>query len=325
MQNSNSPRGIEHTTRMSLGRNLKTRTAIWLAELRAPFFTAAVVPTVLGTTMAWYQTGHIDLLLFALTLLGVVSVHDGTNVVNDYFDFKNGTDKINRNRSPFNGGSPFLVEGLLKPKEAYHAALVLFAIGGVIGIYLAFATSRAILVLGMVGIGLGYCYTSPRVNLAARGLGEIAVAAGFGPLIVGGAFAVQTETLSAAAFVAGLPIGVLIALVLFINQFPDKEADEAVGKNHWVVRLGLERSSVVYAISLAAAFVLVALLYLAGVYPSWCLIALFSALMAPRAVGIVRESYDNPRALVPAQGMTVQIHLFAGLLLSAGFFVSGLL
>lgn len=309
------------STRLTPARKL----SIWVAELRAPFFTAAIVPAVLGAAMAWYETDRIDMVLLGLTLLGVVSIHGGTNVVNDYFDFKSGTDRINKSRSQFNGGSPFIVEGVLGPEEVYRAAALLFAIGSAIGFYLAYVSTPSIIALGIIGVALGYSYTNPKVNLAAKGVGEIAVGAGFGPLVVGGAYVVQTGTLSPHAFIAGIPVGLLIGLVLFINQFPDREADAAVGKNHWVVRLGTERSSAVYVVMLALAFSTIPALWMTGVYPIWTLLGLLSMLIAPKAIEAVLDRHDDARALIPAQAITVQMHLLSGLLIPLGFLVSGLL
>jgi 1,4-dihydroxy-2-naphthoate polyprenyltransferase len=298
---------------------------VWLAELRAPFFTAAAVPTLLGTALAWESEDLFDPVLFLLTLAGVVFAHAGTNVVNDYFDYKSGTDLANKNRTPFNGGSPFLITGELSPKEVYWGAMTFFAACAAIGLYLAYAVSYWIIPLGAIGVGLGYFYTSPRLNLAAMGVGEFAVGLGFGPLIVEGAYLVQTGELSVAAFLAGLPVAFLIGLVLFINQFPDKEADGSVGKNHWVVRMGLQKAASWYAALMVTTFVTVVALWLAGIYPYWSLVALVPAAVAFKAVRIVLEKHASVRELVPAQAMTVQIHLMVGLLISAGLIAAGLL
>lgn len=298
---------------------------VWLLELRAPFFSAAVVPTLLGAGFAWESQGMFDPLLFALTLAGVVLAHAGTNVVNDYFDFKSGTDVVNRNRTPFNGGSPFIITGVLAPKQVYWAAITFFAGCAAIGIYLAYAVTLWIIPLGVVGIGLGYFYTSPKLNLAAMGVGEFAVGLGFGPLIVLGAYMVQTGEVSLAAFLAGIPVAFLIGLVLFINQFPDRDADGSVGKNHWVVRMGLQKAASWYAGLMATTFIVIVALWAVGIYPVWSLIALLPAAIAIKAVKIVLEKHGNVSELVPAQAMTIQLHLTVGLLISAGLIASGLL
>ncbi len=302
-----------------------SKAKVWLAELRAPFFTAAVVPTLLGAAVAWESEGAFDPLLFLLTLAGLVFAHAGTNVINDYFDFKSGTDVVNKNRTPFSGGSPFLITGVLRPEEVYRGAIAFFALCAAIGLYLAYAVSYWILPLGVLGIGLGYFYTSPKLNLAALGVGEFAVGLGFGPLIVAGAYLVQTGDLSVVPFLAGLPVALLIGLVLFVNQFPDREADGSVGKNHWVVRMGLERAAYWYAGLMAATFATIVALWAVGVFPVWSLVALLPAVIAYKAVRIVLEKHASVRELVPAQAMTIQVHLTVGLLISVGVVAAGLL
>jgi 1,4-dihydroxy-2-naphthoate octaprenyltransferase len=298
---------------------------VWFMEVRAPFFTATIVPTIFGTVFAWHEDASFDALLFLLTLLGVLFIHAGTNVVNDYFDYRSGTDRINKNRSPFNGGSPFVVEGALTPEQIYRAAIAFFAIGGVIGVALALSVSILIIPVGALGVGLGYFYTAPKVHLAARGIGEIAVGSGFGPLVVAGAYLVQTGELTWIPLVAGLPIGILIGLVLFINQFPDAEADGIVGKTHWVVRMGLGKAAMWYAGLMASAFALIIVLAVTGVYPLWTVIALVPAAIALKAINLTMKEHARFDKLLPAQAMTVQIHALVGLLLTLGLIASKML
>lgn len=297
---------------------------VWFMEVRAPFFTATIVPTVFGAVFAWHETSSFDTLLFILTLAGVLFLHAGTNVVNDYFDYRSGTDRINRNKSPFNGGSPFVVEGTLSPEAIYRAAIIFFAVGAVIGLILAFWVTLLIIPLGALGIGLGYFYTAPRANLAAKGVGEIAVGLGFGPLVVGGAYAVQTGELAWLPFAAGVPIGFLIGLVLFINQFPDMEADGKVGKTHWVVRMGLSKAAIWYIALMSAAFASIFVLWAMEIYPTLALLGLIPGVIALRAGRIVLRRHSQFGELIPAQLMTIQIHMFVGILITVGMIASGL-
>ena len=307
------------TEGMTAGQKAKT----WFAELRAPFFTAAIAPVLLGAAMAWYETDAFDFGLFLLTLAGAILAHAGTNIVNDYFDYKSGTDKANLNRTVFNGGTPFLVNGTLRPKDVYMAGLLCFALCAVIGIYLTLAVSYIVLVLGVIGVGFGYFYTSPRLNLAAHGVGEMAIGAGFGPLIVSGTYLVLTGTFSWAAVAAGLPLGIMIGLVVFINQFPDMVADAGAGKRHWVVRMGLEKASTWYAALMVSTFALILALWAFGIYPEAALLALLAFAVSIKAIRIVLKKHADVRALVPAQAMTIQAHLAVGLLLTLGFVIAG--
>jgi 1,4-dihydroxy-2-naphthoate octaprenyltransferase len=295
---------------------------IWILELRAPFFTAAVLPVIIGAAFVYWAYGAFDLVLTLVTIAGTVSLHAGTNMINDYFDFKSEDDIRNRARTPFNGGSPFLVEGILQPRQVFIAALIAFGIGGMIGLYLALTINWLILPLGILGGLLGFLYVAPKVNLAGRGLGEIAVGLGFGPLMVLGSVIVFTGKVDLVSFLAGIPIGLLIMLVLYINQFPDMEADASVGKNHWVVRLGRKKASLGYPLILAGTYLFVATAIVANWIPILSLLILLTIPIAIKASKIVLTNYDNVRALVPAQAMTIQIHLIGGLLFSLGIVLS---
>lgn len=305
--------------------DFRSRLKIWLLEMRVPFFTAVIVPTILGTAFAWYEAGAFSPGLFVLTLGGLVFLHAGANVVNDYFDFRNGTDRVNKNRSPFNGGSPFILDGTLTARQVYRAALGFFVAGSLVGIYLAIEVSYLVLVLGIVGVATGFFYTSPRVNLARRGVGEVALGLAFGPIIVSGTYLVQTGEITLASFLIGLPVGLLIGLVLFVNQFPDMEADRTAGKTHWVVRMGLQRASRWYVGLMVATFSTILALWAIDLYPPLVLLALVPALMAAKAAKVVLDKHLIFKDLLPAQAMTIQVHMMVGLLLSAGFLLSALL
>jgi len=252
-----------------------------------------------------------------------VSLHAGTNMINDYFDYRSGGDARNQARTPFNGGSPFLIEGILKPNHVLMAALLAFGIGGIIGFFLAWTINWLILPLGIAGGLLGFLYVAPKVNLAGRGVGEIAVGLGFGPLMVLGTVIVLTGEVNLVSFLAGLPIGFLITLVLYINQFPDMESDASVGKNHWVVRLGRKKASIGYPIILAMTYLFIVIAIIVNWMPVLSLLFFITIPIALKAWKIVSLNPDNVRALIPAQAMTIQIHLLCGLLLSIGFVIAG--
>jgi 1,4-dihydroxy-2-naphthoate octaprenyltransferase len=297
---------------------------MWLLELRAPFFTAAILPVLIGAAFVFWKQGTFNLPLVLITLAGTVALHAGTNMINDYFDFNSGTDMRNKARTPFNGGTPFLVTGMLSPKKVLAAALISFAIGGLIGLYFALTINWLILPLGIVGGLLGFLYVAPKVNLAGKGVGEVAVGLGFGPLMVLGTCLVLTGQLDWDSFLVGLPIGFLITLVLYINQFPDMEADASVGKNHWVVRLGRRRARIGYPIILTAAYLFVLIAVIPDLFPVYALLFFATLPLAYKSSKIVMKKPDDLPALVPAQALTVQIHLLGGLLLAAGLTIAGI-
>jgi 1,4-dihydroxy-2-naphthoate octaprenyltransferase len=298
----------------------ESKTKTWLAEVRAPFFTATIVPILLGATIAWARTGAFHLGLFLLTLLGGLLLHAGTNVANDYFDHRSGDDEINVEFvRPFTGGSRLIQEGLLTPREVLSGALAAFALACVVGLYLAYVRGPLIIVLGLVGIFSGFFYTAPPFNLVSRGIGELFIGLNFGLLMTLGSFFVQTGYLAWEPVVAAIPVGLLIAGVVYINEFQDAPADGAVGKDHLVVRLGRQKAALGYLALLVATYAAIVLAALFRITSPFTLVALATLPVAVRAVGVARAHYDEYLKLVPANAATVFLHLLTGLLLSAGY------
>jgi 1,4-dihydroxy-2-naphthoate octaprenyltransferase len=297
---------------------------LWVVKTRAPFFTATMVPVLLGAALAWARTGAFSLGYFLLTLVGAICLHAGTNMSNDYFDHVWGSDEVNTEfANPFTGGSRLIQMGVVKPKTMLWQAIGFFVVGGLIGLLLAFTRSWYVLALGVVGVFCGYFYTAPPFRLARTGFGELAVGLCFGPLMALGAYVVQVQHLAWEPAIAALPVMILIALVLWINQFQDMRADAAVGKNHLVVRMGRRRAAAVYGGLLAAVYAsLVGGVLLDGVTPL-ALIGLASAPLALKAFRVAQVHYDHPQELVPANAATVRIHLLTGLLLTLGYVAQG--
>jgi len=303
---------------------LKRKLKSWIIELRSPFITATVVPILLGTSIAWARTSVFNLEYFLLALVGGVFLHLGTNVANDYYDHKSGNDEVNKEFvRPFSGGSRTIQSGLLTPREVLSGALLFFALGTSIGLYLAWARGPFVLVLGLVGLFSGFFYTAPPVNLASRGIGEIFVGVNFGTLMTLGAYYVQTQMLTLEPFVASIPVSLLIAAVLYINEFPDYAADKAVGKNTLVVRLGRGRAVYGYALMTLGAFASIFVSVLGGVAPIQTLIGLVPLPLALEATLHARRFYFNSIALVPTNALTIVCHLFTSLLLSLGYLLYG--
>jgi 1,4-dihydroxy-2-naphthoate octaprenyltransferase len=291
-----------------------------LEELRAPFLTASVVPIVLGAAVAWSHTGRFEFFPFLLTLIAGVCLHTGTNVANDYFDHKSGNDEINVEFvRPFTGGSRLIQKGLLSPRTVLTEAIVLFAAGGLIGIYLAVTRGLAILVLGVIGALCGFFYTAPPVNIAARGIGELVVGVNFGILMTLGSYYVQVHQLSRGAFFASLPVAILIADVLYINEFPDLAADKAVGKNHMVARLGKERAVWGYLVLTLAAYLSILIPVIARAISPYCLLGLVTLPLAMKAMSVAVLHYSDSKKLAPANAATILIHALTGILVAVGF------
>ncbi len=297
------------------------RAVIWIRELRAPFFTAVIVPVLLGSTIAWYEAKIFIVTRFVLALVAALCLHAGTNMINDYFDYRSGCDlhpQYDEFSAPFFGGSRLLPEEILKPRDVFAAALVSFVLGGTLGVFLAFEVGWVVVLLGFVGVLSGYSYT----KLASRGIGEFFVFLNAGPLAVIGSYYVQAQALTAQPIVAALPLGLLIANVLWINEIPDIPADRAVGKNTLAVRLGKKKAIYVYATLMIAPYALIGLGAMSNLTPTYSFIAFLTLPLSFKAIRIAREHYDETSKLVSASVATILTHLLTGLLLISGYILA---
>ncbi len=298
---------------------------LWIKALRAPFFQAVIVPTVLGAAIAWYRTGIFYSGYFLLTILAVVFVNAGTNLANDYFDHKSRADDINKEFTPFSGGSRVIQEGLISQEKIYLAAIFFFALAILIGLYLSYARGWAILIIGIIGVLSGYFYTASPIRIGYRGWGEFLAGLNCGPLVLSGSYYVQTQSFSLEALVISIPVGLLITAILYINQFPDYICDKAAKKDTLIVRMGPERAIKGFYLLLIFTFLVIILAILLGIIPWMSLMALFTVPLAWKAARLARINYKAGRKLIPAMSRTIAIHLMSGLLLSCSYIIAGAL
>ncbi|MBW2999615.1 1,4-dihydroxy-2-naphthoate octaprenyltransferase [Candidatus Woesearchaeota archaeon] len=297
-----------------------------LILLRLPFTTASIVPVILGTAIAWNEVGSINWIYFFAAFIGVICVHLGSNIANDYFDHKSGNDEANKTPTPFSGGSRVIQDKLLTPKQVISTSVIFLAIGVILGLYLVISLrSWELLLIGVAGLLGGFFYTAPPLKIGYRGVGEIVIALCFGVLPVLGAYYVQAQAFSLTAFLASIPVAVLIGLVLFINEFPDYDADKKVGKKTIVVIMGKENSMKVYFSLVIFAYLFIAITVILKQFPLWALISLLTLPLAAKALIVAKNNYKKIKELMPANGMTIMMHLFTGLLLSLGFILDKIL
>lgn len=276
----------------------------------------------LGAAVAWHSFGVFNPTLFVLSLFGVVCVNAGTNLANDYFDFKSGCDSANTDsRSPFSGGSGLLPRGVLDPRKVHIAAIVFFAFASLIGIFLALTRGWLILGLGLIGVLSGYFYTT---QLATRGIGEFIVGFNCGPLVVLGSYYVQTQNVALEPVVASIALGILIFEVLWVNEIPDYYADAKAGKKTLVTRIGRKRAVDVYSTLMICTYATVMMAVLLSLMPVLTMLSFLTAPLALKAVFVARKNYEDPSRLIPANAGTIMVHLLTGLLLVIAYVVSGI-
>ena len=287
---------------------------------RLPFLTATIIPVVLGIVIA-ASHGAFDLVSAALTILGAAFVQLGLNVANDVFDTVQGADDANVTPTKFSGGSRVIQYGLVSLRQMAGLATIFYVLAGVIGlVLLATRGSTALLVIGVVGFIVSLGYTAPPLKLVYRGLGEIAVALGFGPMMLLGAYVVQTRgALSWEPFVASIPVALLVALILYVNEIPDRRGDARAGKRTLPVRFSREAVIAGYNVAIVSAYVVLVLGVAGGTLPVPTLLMLLTIPLARRVSQGLAPNYDNPYGLMAIMGMNVQLHLVAGILLLAAY------
>ncbi len=228
--------------------NITNTLKYWAAVVRAPFLTATIAPILLGSAIAYEQFGSFDWGIFWLVMFGGIFAQIGTNNINDYFDHRSRNDEMNKLASPFNGGSRSIQSGLITPTNMLLLSIGFFSATFFIGLemnnqFFNGDWNSPLMYLGYLGLFLGIMYTG-FLKLAYNGLGDLAVFIGFGPLMVYGAAFMQNQAVAptqiidpVATLLYSVPVGIFIALVLFINCFQDYNADKAANKNSWVVKL----------------------------------------------------------------------------------------
>jgi 1,4-dihydroxy-2-naphthoate octaprenyltransferase len=296
----------------------------WLAlrTTRLPFLSATIVPVVLGIAIAARQ-GTFDLVTAVLTVIGAAFVQLGLNVANDVFDTIQGADDANVTPTQYSGGSRVIQYGLVSLRQMATLSFVFYAAAGAIGaVLLAVRGSTELLVIGIVGFIVSIGYTAPPLKFVYRGLGEIAVAVGFGPLMLLGAYVVQSRgALSWEPFVASLPVALLVALILYVNEIPDRRGDARAGKRTLPVRLSKPTVIAGYNVAAVAAYAILVAGVVAGLLPIPVLLALLTIPLALQVSRGLDPNYDNPYGLMAIMGVNVKVHLYAGLLLLAGYAV----
>lgn len=297
----------------------------WWQAVQPHSFPASIVPVLLGATIAWtFFEAPVRLGTVLLTLAGVVAIHAATNMSNDYVDYRRGVDDVPRELiTPFTGGSRVLPDGLVEPARHRQVFLALYAVGAVIGLYLAFTipSGWVILLIGWIFGPLSLLYTYPPLALQYRGVGEILVGVVFGPVLVFGAFYVQASALAWEPVLASIPLGLLVAAFLLVNEMPERESDPRGGKRTVPARVGLAPSVRLFAALLAIAFLWLVLAVALGLLPPLALLGLLAAPLAWRAVSHLRRTEGRYPEHIPANALTVQASLLLGLLLIVAYVV----
>jgi 1,4-dihydroxy-2-naphthoate octaprenyltransferase len=286
----------------------------WFMALRPFSFTASVIPVLVGTAVAADDEFHPG--LFLLALFGSVAIHAGTNLVNDYFDHIKGTDSA----QSF-GPSGVIQRGRLTPRAVLTGGIACFAAGGAAGLVIAAFTGWPVIALGVASVLAGYFYTASPFSLAYRGLGEAVVFVFMGPVIVVGAYYVQTERFDWTPFVASLPVGLLVAAILHANNVRDIENDRRHGKWTLAALAGRPLADYEFFALTLGGYGVVGVMAATGAAPWPVLVTL---LTLPAAVRLARTLWHETsvRGLNAVLARTAGLHMMFGALLAGGFAIA---
>lgn len=306
--------------------SLKRQALAWGTLLRIGPTARGVLPFLLGTTIAWSQGYPLNWAVLLLSSLGVVLIMLVTFLVNEYYDY--GADLINRQFHSLSGGSRVLPMGLVSPRQALWAAYVVAVLAAILGLvlYFVYHTGLLTLPLGLIALLVGYFYTAKPVRLSYHGLGEIAIwfACGWLATIMG--YYLQTGRLDDVAILASFPGAFSVFLVILINEVPDMVSDEAAGKRNLAVRLGVQRTALLYIALLLVTYAFMIAIIFFGVP---VITAYFSLVLLPLIAWNIftlmkRSRLGDPRALESVSLRTMLFDHLVTFIYIAAFIVVGL-
>lgn len=306
---------------ISIGKNylkmselLRLCKGLWMLA-NPKIWVASAVPLLVGASAAYMEVHQFSLYWFVVSVVGIFLIETGKHAINEWIDYITGVDRFVEpdKITPFSGGRRTLTKGILTVPETIAIAILAMGAAACIGLYVVFFREISVLWIGLAGFTIATFYTLPPMKLIYNGLGEIAVGITYGPLIVMGAYLVQAHTLTLLPFAASISVGFLIVNVLWINQFPDYEADKRGNKRNWVVRIGKQKSLYVYAAIYILAYLSIIALSL-FTHKVIFLLAMLSIPIAFRSVRVAFKHYNDIPKLVAANVKTIQVYLLTGVI-----------
>ena len=290
--------------------------AVWFRVIRVRFLLASVIAVSAGLALNWWQNSSLEIFEILLTFAGVMALHASVDLLNDFWDFKRGID-TSTTKTKMSGGTGVLPEGLLKPSSVYRAGVAFLILGTVIGGYFVITDGITIAVILGFAILSIYFYSTKIVD---SGLGEFFVAVK-GSMIVIGTYFIQSGQISVESILAGIAVGSLSSLVLFIASFPDHDADKSGGRRTLVIVAGKEKAAKLFWIFPMISYLAILIGVFANLFPAYLLIVFLSLpLMIKSGLGLQRN-YDSVDDLLPYMSSTLMFSRITGALLVVGFLV----
>ena len=289
----------------------RPKSKLWLAAIKPPMYTVAIIPITVGSAVAYAETQAIDLNIFGTFLLSAIAIIAWLNISNDVFDSDTGID-INKAESVVN---------LTGNRNLMFWLGNLFLLLGLLGI--ASISWRQndpiVVVLVLLSCFFGYTYQGPPFRLGYQGLGEIICFICFGPLALSAAYYSQTQTWSIANLAVSLIIGISTSIILFCSHFHQVKDDLAAGKRSPIVRMGVEMGAKVLQWSTISLYLLTAIGVITQLFPLATLLIFLSIPLAIKLTKFVNENCDRPEIVRTCKYIAVRLHFVSGLLLAIGF------
>ena len=290
--------------------------SVWFRVIRVRFLLASVIAVSVGLALNWWQNSSIDIFDAGLTFAGVMALHASVDLLNDFWDFKRGID-TKTTRTKMSGGTGVLPEGLLKPSSVYRAGIAFLIIGTIIGGY--FVVTDGIIIAVILGFAILsiYFYSTKIVD---SGLGEFFVAVK-GSMIVIGTLFIQSGEITIESILAGIVVGVLSSLVLFIASFPDHDADKSKGRKTLVIVTGKERAVKLFWIFPLVSYCAILSGVLLQVFPLLSMISFLSIpIMIKSGLGL-KKHFNSVDNLFPFMSSTLMFSRLTGVLFVISFLI----
>jgi len=309
-----------------MNEGIAARITVWWRAFRYHFIPPSIFPATLGGIISWAVDHVFSPWYFFLVLIGVVINHMGLNMTDDYFDYKYSVDHLKPGeKNPYTGGSGTLSSGLIDSASMFKAFTVCYLITASIGVYLTILRGLPILAFGLFGLFCSIFYTAPPISFSHHGLGELGLLINFGTTIGLGSYFVQAQKLTYEAFLATLPMGIMLFSMIVINEIPDYEEDRRAGKLTLVARYGKKVGIKLYILSWVFTYSIIVGAVAFQIMPAVTLIVLLSLPLVYRSIKILRTHYNDPVQMAPANLDMIKAHSVTSLLLISAYSLQGLI
>ncbi|MFP4134649.1 MAG: 2-carboxy-1,4-naphthoquinone phytyltransferase [Halothece sp.] len=294
----------------------KINTSLWLAAIKPPIYSVAIIPITMGTLVAYRETGNINIAIFFLFILSGILIIAWLNLSNDVFDSETGVD-VNKFSSVVNiTGNKQLV---------FTISNICLGLA-ILGLSAIAWLQQDWLVIGLVLLAcfLGYTYQGPPFRLGYQGLGELICFICFGPIAIAAAYYSQAQVLTPVTLPTAILIGISTSIILFCSHFHQVQDDIVAGKKSPIVRLGTKRGANVLLVLTASMFAFTVIWWLLGYFPLSSLLIFLAIPSAQKLVSHVQQYHDQPSQVSNSKFIAVRFYIWSSLFLGLGLAMSDL-